>query len=348
MLSDKKKNIYLVLIISVSVIAISTSFYFYQVFFSPNVLIDSDTSYTLKIKSNSTFKTISDQLYNDRVINDMLSFSFVSKVLDYQGSIKPGLYVIKPKQTNLQLVRQLRSGNQSPIRVTFNNVRTKEDLAEKITANMEIDQSQFLSLVLDSVYIRKYDFNEETVMSMFVPNTYEVWWNTSAEALFDRMYKEYQNFWTESRKQKATELGLSPQEVSTLASIVQAESQQKADERPTIAGLYLNRLRIGMPLQADPTLVFAVGDFEIKRVLNVHKEIESPYNTYKNLGLPPGPINLPDIYSLDAVLNAENHSYLYMCAKDDFSGYHAFATNLGQHNANARRYQAALNAAKIF
>jgi UPF0755 protein len=348
MLSDKKKNIYLVLIISVSVIAISMSFYFYQVFFSPNVLIDSDTSYTLKIPSNSTFKTVSDQLYNDRVINDMLSFSFVSKVLDYQGSVKPGLYVIKPKQTNLQLVKQLRSGIQTPIRVTFNNVRTKEDLAEKITANMEIDKSQFLSLLQDSVYIRKYDFNEETVMSMFVPNTYEVWWNTSAEALFDRMYKEYQSFWTENRKQKATALGLSQQEVSTLASIVQAESQQKADERPIIAGLYMNRLRMGMPLQADPTLVFAVGDFEIKRVLNVHKEIESPYNTYKNLGLPPGPINLPDIKSLDAVLNAENHSYLYMCAKDDFSGYHAFATNLAQHNANARRYQAALNAAKIF
>jgi len=348
MLSDKKKNIYLVLIISVSVIAISMSFYFYQVFFSPNVLIDSDTSYTLKIPSNSTFKTVSDQLYNDRVINDMLSFSFVSKVLDYQGSVKPGLYVIKIKQTNLQLVKQLRSGIQTPIRVTFNNVRTKEDLAEKITANMEIDKSQFLSLLQDSVYIRKYDFNEETVMSMFVPNTYEVWWNTSAETLFDRMYKEYQSFWTESRKQKAAELGLSQQEVSTLASIVQAESQQKADERPIIAGLYMNRLRMGMPLQADPTLVFAVGDFEIKRVLNVHKEIESPYNTYKNLGLPPGPINLPDIKSLDAVLNAENHSYLYMCAKDDFSGYHAFATNLAQHNANARRYQTALNAAKIF
>lgn len=348
MLSDKKKNIYLVLIISVSVIAISMSFYFYQVFFSPNVLIDSDTSYTLKIPSNSTFKTVSDQLYKDRVINDMLSFSFVSKVLDYQGSVKPGLYVIKPRQTNLQLVKQLRSGIQTPIRVTFNNVRTKEDLAEKITANMEIDKSQFLSLLQDSVYIRKYNFNEETVMSMFVPNTYEVWWNTSAETLFDRMYKEYQSFWTENRKQKAAELGLSQQEVSTLASIVQAESQQKADERPIIAGLYMNRLRMGMPLQADPTLVFAVGDFEIKRVLNVHKEIESPYNTYKNLGLPPGPINLPDIKSLDAVLNAENHSYLYMCAKDDFSGYHAFATNLAQHNANARRYQTALNAAKIF
>ncbi|WP_075349656.1 endolytic transglycosylase MltG [Algoriphagus marinus] len=347
MLSDKKKNIYLVLIISVSVIAISMSFYFYQVFFSPNVLIDSDQSYTLKIPSNSTFKTVSDKLFEDRVINDVLSFSFVAKVLDYQEAVKPGLYVIKPKMTNLQLVRQLRSGNQSPIRITFNNVRTKEDLAEKITTNLEIDQSQFLALLQDSVFIRKYDFNEETVMSMFIPNTYEVWWNTGAEALFDRMYKEYQSFWTENRKQKAAELGLSQKEVSTLASIVQAESQ-KSDERPKIAGVYLNRLKLGMPLQADPTLVFALGDFSLKRVLNIHKETDSPYNTYKYAGLPPGPINLPDINSLDAVLNSENHNFLYFCAKEDFSGYHSFATNLAQHNANARRYQAALNAAKIY
>jgi UPF0755 protein len=347
MLSDKKKNIYLVLIISVSVIAISMSFYFYQVFFSPNVLIDSDQSYTLKIPSNSTFKTVADKLYEDRVINDVLSFSFVAKVLDYQEAVKPGLYVIKPKMTNLQLVRQLRSGNQSPIRITFNNVRTKEDLAEKITTNLEIDQSQFLALLQDSVFIRKYDFNEETVMSMFIPNTYEVWWNTGAEALFDRMYKEYQSFWTENRKQKAVELGLSQKEVSTLASIVQAESQ-KSDERPKIAGVYLNRLKLGMPLQADPTLVFALGDFSLKRILNIHKETESPYNTYKYAGLPPGPINLPDINSLDAVLNSENHNFLYFCAKEDFSGYHSFATNLAQHNANARRYQAALNAAKIY
>src|SRR5690606_20707349 len=144
---------------------------------------------------------------------------------------------------------------------------------------------------------------------MFIPNTYELWWNTSAEALFDRMYREYNSFWTDERKQKASLLGLSPKEVSTLASIVQAESQQKADERPIIAGLYMNRLNLGMPLQADPTLVFASGNFELKRVLNVHKEIESPYNTYKYAGLPPGPINLPDIKSLDAVLNADDNSY---------------------------------------
>ena len=347
MLSEKRKNIYLVLVIAFSVMAISLSFYFYQIFFSPNVLIESDRNYMLKIGSNDTFKTVSNRLYDDLVVNDLVSFGFLSKILDYQENVKPGLYTLQPKMTNLELVRLLRSGKQTPVRVTFNNVRTKEDLAEKITANMEISKEQFLQLVQDSVYIRKFDFDEETIMSMFIPNTYELWWNTSPEALFDRMHREYQSFWTDERKQKASLLGLIPKEVSTLASIVQAESQ-KADERPRIAGVYLNRLRLNMPLQADPTLVFALGDFELKRVLNVHKETDSPYNTYKYAGLPPGPINLPDINSLDAVLNAEENDYLYFCAKEDFSGYHSFASTLAQHNANARRYQAALNAAKIY
>ncbi|PZX60431.1 UPF0755 protein [Algoriphagus ratkowskyi] len=346
--TDKKRKIALTLVISFSVLAISFSFYFYQVFFSPNTLVDSDQNYMLKISSNDTYKSVSNKLYDDFVVNDLVSFGFVSRITGYQESVKPGLYTITPKMTNLQLVKLLRSGKQTPIRVTFNNVRTKEDLAEKITANMEISEDQFLTLVKDSVYIRKFDFDEETIMSMFIPNTYELWWNTSSEALFDRMYKEYNAFWTDERKQKAAALGLNQKQVSTLASIVQAESQQKADERPVIAGLYLNRLNIGMPLQADPTLVFASGDFELKRVLNVHKEIESPYNTYKYTGLPPGPINLPDIKSLDAVLDADNNSYLYMCAKEDFSGYHSFASSLAEHNANARRYQAALNKAKIF
>lgn len=344
---EKKNKLFLILIISFSVLTISLSFYFYQVFFSPNTLLESEQSYTLKIPSNSIFKQVSNQLYEDHVINDVVSFSFVSKVLGYQDAVKPGLYVISPKMTNLELVRLLRSGSQSPVRITFNNVRTKEDLAEKITQNLEIDESQFLNLIEDSVYIRKFDFDEETIMSMFIPNTYEVWWNTSPESLFDRMYKEYQSFWNSERKSKAEAIGLSPTEVSTLASIVQSESQ-KADERPKIAGVYLNRLRLNIPLQADPTLVFALGDFSLKRVLNVHKEIESPYNTYKYAGLPPGPINLPDINSLEAVLNPEEHQYLYFCAKEDFSGYHTFATSLAQHNINARRYQAALNAAKIY
>ncbi|MDF2157402.1 endolytic transglycosylase MltG [Algoriphagus sp. CAU 1675] len=347
MLADKKKKLLLILMISFSVLGISMTFYFYQVFYSPNTLTESDQPYTLKIPSNANFQYVANELFENKVINDPVSFGFVSKVLDYQELVKPGLYTIQPKMTNLELVRLLRSGNQTPVRITFNNVRTKEDLAEKITTNLEISQEQFLNILKDSVYIRKFDFNEETVMGMFIPNTYEVWWNTSPEALFDRMYKEYESFWTEARKEKAQKIGLNPKEVTTLASIVQAESQ-KADERPRIAGVYLNRLRLKMPLQADPTLVFALGDFSLKRVLNIHKETESPYNTYKYAGLPPGPINLPDINSLDAVLNAEKHSYLYFCAKEDFSGYHAFATTLAQHNANARRYQAALNAARIF
>lgn len=349
MLADKKKKLLLILIITFSVLGISMTFYFYQVFFSPNVLVESDNDQPIafRIPSNANYQYVANQLYDQKIINDAVSFGFVAKVLDYQELVKPGLYSIKPRMTNLQLVRLLRSGDQTPIRITFNNVRTKEDLAEKITSNLEIESDQFLSLLQDSVYIRKFDFDEETIMSMFIPNTYEVWWNTSAEALFDRMYREYENFWKESRKEKAKALGLSQKEVSTLASIVQAESQ-KNDERDRIAGVYLNRLRLGMPLQADPTLVFALGDFSIKRVLNVHKETDSPYNTYKYAGLPPGPINLPDISALDAVLNAEDHNYLYFCAKEDFSGYHVFATNLSQHNANARRYQAALNRAKIF
>ncbi len=333
--------------ISMSVLTISMTFYFYQVFFSPNVLTQTEQSYPLKIASNSNYKTVANQLYDDQVVNDMVSFGFVAKILGYQDKVKSGLYVIKPDMTNLELVRQLRSGNQAPVRITFNNVRTKEDLAEKITANMEVTEEQFLGLLTDSVLIRKYDFDEETIMSMFIPNTYELWWDTSPEKLFDRMHQEYQRFWTDARKEKAAAMGLDQKEVSTLASIVQAESQ-KADERPRIAGVYLNRLRINMPLQADPTLVFALGDFSLKRVLNVHKETDSPYNTYKFTGLPPGPINLPDITALDAVLNAEDHDYLYFCAKEDFSGYHAFASSLAQHNANARRYQAALNQAQIF
>jgi len=347
MLLEKRKKFVLVFLIAGSVLGISLTFYFYQVFFSANTLVESDKAYLLKIPTNSVYKNVVNQLYEERVINDAVSFGFVAKILGYQEAVKPGLYQIDPKMNNLQLVRMLRSGQQTPVRVTFNTIRTKEDLAEKISVNLEVSKEQFLELLQDSVYIRKFGFEEETVMSLFIPNTYEFWWDTSAEELFERMRKEYQSFWTEARSQKAQDLGLSKEEVSTLASIVQAESQ-KSDERPKIAGVYLNRLRIGMPLQADPTLVFAAGDFSIKRLTAKQMAIDSPYNTYKYAGLPPGPINLPDINSLDAVLNFEKHSYLYFCAKEDFSGYHSFAVGYDEHLSNARRYQRALNAANIY
>ena len=344
---EKRKKFMLVFLIAGSVLTISLTFYFYQVFFSPNTLWESKEAYLLEIPTGAVYAQVANQLYDKKVINEALSFSFVAKILGYQEGVKSGLYRIEPNMNNLDLVRMLRAGRQVPVKITFNTIRTKEELAKKITANLEVSEEQFLALLQDSVYIRSFEFEEETILSLFIPNTYEFWWNTSATGLFDRMHEEYQKFWIEERKQKAAALGLSQKEVSTLASIVQAESQ-KSDERPRIAGVYLNRLRTGMPLQADPTLVFAAGDFTIKRVTAKQMAIDSPYNTYKYTGLPPGPINLPDLNSLDAVLNAEKHDYLYFCAKADFSGYHSFAVSYNEHLNNARRYQQALNAANIY
>ncbi|HLT08703.1 MAG TPA: endolytic transglycosylase MltG [Cyclobacteriaceae bacterium] len=346
-ITDKNRKYYLIGVITFSVLLTSFSYYFYQAFYTPNALVEEESTAYLKIPRGASFRQVSDSLYHNGIVNDMVTFSLVAKLMDYQENVKPGRYEIQPRMTNMQLVRALRSGRQTPLNITFNNIRTKEDLADRITRNLEIDADAFYSLLTDSAYVKKFGFSEESIMGMFIPNTYEVYWNTPATELFDRMYKEYQRFWTDHRKARAEALGMDPKQVSVLASIVQAETI-KADERPKVAGVYINRLKINMPLQADPTLVFALGDFSIKRVLNVHKEIDSPYNTYKYPGLPPGPINLPEISALDAVLNYQDHNYLYFCAKDDFSGYHAFATNLRDHMINARRYSNALNAAGIY
>ena len=343
-MNDKKTKRYIVAVIAFTVLMISLSFYFYQGFFSPNALIDKEEPAYVRIPKNATFRQVTDSLLQNDILNDIITFSFVAKVSGYQDDIKPGLYKVEPKMNNHALVKLLASGRQSPVRLTFNNIRTKEELAEKITRNLEMAPEEFHTLLTDTAYISKFDFEPETVMSMFIPNTYEVYWNVTPESLFDRMHKEYDKFWNEDRLQKLASLNLDRKEVSTLASIVQAETQ-KADERPRVAGVYLNRLGTGMPLQADPTLVYAHQDFGLKRVLNVHKEIDSPYNTYKYAGLPPGPINLPDISAIDAVLAYEDHKYIYFCAKDDFSGYHAFAVSYDEHLRNARRYQQALNRA---
>ncbi|WMN12686.1 endolytic transglycosylase MltG [Marivirga salinae] len=342
-----KRNKFLIgFVIVFSILITSFVFYFYQVFFSENILVEKGDEVIL-IEQDMDFQDLQDIVYDRGIVNDMLSFSFVAKLLDYQENMKPGLYLMKKDMTNLQAVRMLRAGEQIPTTTTFNNVRLKPDLAGKITDNLQADSVEFLRLLNNDSLITTYGFTQENILSMFIPNTYEVYYTISEQALFDKMYAEYQRFWNDERKQKAEALGLSPTEVSALASIVQAESIQ-SDERPKIAEVYLNRLDRNMRLQADPALVYAVGDFTIKRVLNVHKEVDSPYNLYKYKGLPPGPINLPEIESIDAVLNPEEHNYIYFCAKPDFSGYHAFATNLRQHNNNARAYQNALNRSNIY
>jgi UPF0755 protein len=261
--------------------------------------------------------------------------------MNYDKQVKPGRYLLKRDMSNLHAVQLLKSGAQEPVRITFNNVRLVSELAEKITRNLGMTPQEFEAALDKFCTSNSYGLKKENVLVMFIPNTYEVYYNILPDALVKRMYQEYDNYWNEERSEQAKKIGLTPIEVSILASIVQAETIQE-QEAPIIAGLYLNRLRQGIPLQADPTLVFAVGDFTLKRILNVHKAIDSPYNTYKYAGLPPGPINMPEINSIEAVLNFAPSDYIYMCAKEDFSGRHNFTSNYNEHMNNAIRYQRAL------
>lgn len=323
-----------------AVLGISFVFYGWQIVYTPNILVDKEDRVII-IPDSATFKTVQAQLHEGRYVEDLMSFSFLSRLMDYDKSVKPGRYVLEKNMTNIQAIRLLRSGNQVPVNITFNNVRTIDELAEKITKKLTMKPTEFSAALIAFAMENKKGFNHDNVISIFIPNTYEVYYNLSPQDLIDRMLYEYENYWNDERKQKANDIGLTPLEISTLASIVQAETV-KADEAPIIAGLYINRLKKGIPLQADPTLKFALKDFGLKRVLNVHKEVDSPYNTYTHAGLPPGPINMPEISSLNAVLNYNKSDYLYMCAKEDFSGFHNFTSNYNDHLRNAERYQTAL------
>lgn len=334
----KKK---LIAFLVISILGISFTFYGYQILFTPNFLLESQGGRILEIKEGDSFKTVQKKLYDGRIINDLVSFSFIAKLSGYSEHPVSGRYLIKPKMSNLEVLKMLRAGHKNPVKVTFNTARQLDDLSQKITKNLAITPAEFRIAALDFA-AKDPDFDENTIIAMFIPNTYEFYNNISPEDLITKLHREYQKFWNESRLEKAKKLNLSPIEVSTLASIVQAESV-RSDEAPVIAGLYLNRLKEGMPLQADPTLVFASGDFSLKRVLNQHKETDSPYNTYKYKGLPPGPINLTEIRSIDAVLNYKSSDYLYMCASEDFSGRHNFTSDYNIHIANARKYQKALD-----
>ncbi len=263
-------------------------------------------------------------------------------------SVQPGRYILHSDMTCNRIVNMFRSGLQTPVKVVITPSRLPQDLAGKLSYQLELDSITILKALVSDSVASVYDFSSYDFYTLFIPDTYEMYWNSSVESLLSKMKGEYDKFWNAERVEKANSLQLTPKKAVTLASIVYSEQTQFPDERKRIAGLYLNRLRIGMLLQSDPTLIFASQDFTKKRVLNKDKEIESPYNTYMYLGLPPGPIYSPDKQSIDAVLNAEVNKYIYMCAKADFSGYHAFATNLRQHNNNARQYQRALNNARIY
>lgn len=333
------------IILAVLLVIVSSGIikHFHTVYYGPNAV----AKYRLFIREGDTFDQIVSRLSENNCLTDPKSFRQVAKIKDYDLNIRPGAYIIEPGWSNNQIINILRSGAQTPVMVTFNNIRTREELAGKLARQLESDSVSFLAALKNDSTALKLGFKPETLPGMFIPNTYSFYWTTSPAGFLTRMKREYDSYWNEDRKLKAKNLGLTADQVATLASIVQEESN-KNDEKPIIAGVYLNRLRKSWPLQADPTIRFALGDFTIKRVLTAQLSVESLYNTYKNIGLPPGPINFPEISSLEAILNCKMHDFFYFCAKEDFSGYHNFAKTLSEHNANARKYQAALNKMKIF
>ncbi|MBL4651522.1 MAG: endolytic transglycosylase MltG [Flavobacteriales bacterium] len=299
------------------------------------------------ISTGSSFDDVTNSLYQKGIILNRNSFVWVAEFMKYNSNIKPGRYQLKVGLNNKQLVTILRRGEQVSVQLTFNNIRLRNELAGIIAKQIEADSASLAAIFEDKELHKKYGFDKETFFTMFIPNTYEFKWNTNTQQFVERMATEYKTFWNEDRKAKAKKLKLGQSEVSILAAIVQKETA-KSDEKPIVSGVYHNRIKKGMKLEADPTLIYAIGDFTIRRVLNKYKEVESPYNTYLHKGLPPGPICLPEISSLDAVLNREDHEYIFFCAKEDFSGYHNFASTYAQHKVNARKFHKAMNAAKIY
>jgi len=315
----------------------------YRYIFNENI----QTPGSIIIPKNATYEQVIDSLKKHDIIINYRAFNWVAKQKKYAESIKHGKYLLDKGLTTNQIVNMLKSGNQQPVQVTFNNLRFLEELAGDVAKYIEPDSLKILERLNDSTVYQKYGFTKYTFHCMFIPNTYEFYWTTTVDQFLERMSMEYNRFWNEDRRNKAKALGLTPEEVMTVASIVQEESNKK-DERPIIAGLYLNRIKKGMFLQADPTIRFALRNFKIKRVLNSHLEVDSPYNTYKHTGLPPGPINFPEVSSIDAVLNAKKTTFIYMCASPDFSGHHNFSKNLAGHNRNAKKYKAALDSLSIY
>lgn len=347
----KLQKLILFILLLLIVAAVGVGYLLYRVLYHPNVWLGEKEQVSVYIPHEADFNEVKSTLYSNGMIVNRKNFEWLAWQKKYPENIKPGHYVIKQGMTSNDLINMLRAGEQTPVKVIFNNINTLQELAGKVGAQLELDSSDLINLLKDSAYLSQFGLQTETASSLFIPNTYEFYWNTAADEFIERMHREYNKFWSEERKSKAEELELSIPEIVTLASIVEKETN-KEEEKDEIAGVYMNRLTRGWLLQADPTLKYILeyqmGDEEIRRVLKRDKEIESPYNTYKYGGLPPGPICLPSISSIDAVLNYDDHNYFYFCAKDDLSGYHVFSKTLSQHNLNARKYQRALDEQNIY
>jgi UPF0755 protein len=336
----------IVVLISVVILAFSAYFFIGKAIWSPNISI-SEESKEILIPKGTDFEGIVSILQKDSVLIHVGSFRRVASFMRYtDDNIRPGRYIIHDHWSNKELISKLRSGNQDAEQVVINNIRLISDLAGKASRYFESDSMTFLQYLSDPKTAESLGFNSDNFMTMFIPNTYEMFWTTTPEKFVTRMKKEYERFWDEQKSAKLKEKGLDTTEAYIIASIVEKESNYNP-ERPTIAGVYLNRLNAGEKLQADPTVVFATGDFSIQRVLYSHLSVDSPYNTYRYNGLPPGPICMPSIASLEAVINAADHDYMFFCAKADNSGIHVFAKDYAQHVKNAKAFADWMNSRNI-
>lgn len=331
------------------VIAAFFANYVYKAMFKPNTAFDEAKVY-VHIPSNVSYNEVRSIL--KPYLIDLDAFDALAFRKKYVSNIRAGRYLLEKDMSNNDIINSIRSRN-IPIKIAFNNQETLEKLAGRMATQIEADSISLLNAMNDTEFLKANNFKKETALGMYIPNSYEFFWNTSAEKFRDRMLSEYNKFWNSNRSEKVKTIGLSKDQIMALASIVYEESKQ-ASEQPRIAGVYFNRIRIGMPLQADPTIRFAAYQLPkykntvIKRVLNIHKEIPSPYNTYINRGIPPGLIAMPDISAIDAVLNYEKHKFLYFVADAKRLGFHKFAKNLSQHNSNAREYHKYLSSQGIY
>lgn len=326
------------LLLGVGLLGLVLAVFVYFKAFASNTKFDASEKY-IYVPTGSTYEDVLKLLASD--VKDLDNFKFIAENRSYDENVFPGRFLLKKGMGSFQIVKALR--HNMPLSLSFNNQETLEKFVSRVSSQIEADSLSLIKSFKDPKFLSENGFTEDNVLGMFIPNTYDLKWNTSAEKFRDKMLGEYKKFWNEERMAKAKSLNLTPQQVIALAAIVHKESV-KEDERPRVAGVYLNRLKTEMPLQADPTIIYAIkknsNDFDqvIKRVKGDMLFVNSPYNTYKNLGLPPGPIAMPDISAVDAVLNYEKHNYIYFCASVERRGYHDFAETYEEHQVNAKKY----------
>ncbi|MES2593333.1 MAG: endolytic transglycosylase MltG [Bacteroidota bacterium] len=346
-MAKKKKSIFKKVLISFLLILLIAGglggYYVYRTIYQPNINSADKKSQIIFIPTGSDFDDVLYILNEHSILKNQSTFEFLAEKKKYKNAVKPGKYRILANMNNNSLINLLKAGIQEPVELNFNGIRTTDQLISRICWRIEADSSEMRDAVSDNGYLSKYGFNTDNVQTMFIPNKYEFYWNTSVDEFFDKMAREYKAFWTDARKKKAKAIGFSQTDAMILASIVQGEQCCDNSEKKVIAGLYINRIKQDMPLQSDPTVIYAIGDFSIQRVSYEQTRYDSPYNTYVNKGLPPGPIGFAQPSSIDAVLNYDKNTYIFMCAQENLSGKHYFATTYEQHCVYANKYREALN-----